>query len=964
MSVLPRMLWFCLSSCLVAAAAEGPPPDYDAGSFVRGLARIGYTDLAELQLKRFETDPNLPEAQKASLATARGEIALARADRLQGEERLEVLSNAFSAAQLYAVQKQGTKEGAAAQDVLDALATKLSESYVQAVEQEDNPTKAAARREEATQFLTKEFNRNDEEYRELEKKDPRTPDEDVAMMNKAYSLPRILLQQSRLLDSKAPEKPVKLKDAIAELEKFQLNFGSVVMSYQALTLLGLTYKELATTHQALGQNDDAKKAFDDALSAFGDAIALKDSYVDDNGNLSLDEIARDIIASATMEKVKLLRDLQRYPDAIQAVDDLMTWAPELKTERAGLSAQLLKLESLRDMGKNDDALQLANRISEADRGGAIGGRAQAILSEMIAGGSTKVGGDMLAKAGDRAFKNGNYAEAFAIYRKAVRVAGDAKARAKLLLQMGLCQSQIGNLEEAAVAYEASSALSTSDESADAAYNAALVYSKLSGKSKLPFYRKRYDTALRDLSSRFGSNPRASNAQYLVAANLESEGKLQDAASAYLLVSEKATRYELALYQAGDCYVQISADAKTKPEDKQSALLNAEKALNQCLGKLRDRRKAAGDKLDENLLNVDYGARKLLARIYLATKPPRVAEVNQLLESVDKDFAGDPVKIAGAKVLAVQAMIFDGKLGDAITLLGELMQRAPKDSGVVETSRNLAAALDTALDANKWNDAKVSVDAARLACAQCYRHFAVQQAADPKDRRRVEEAGDRIYFMALKIAGIPEKDESFARIKPYRVVNTAPFEWAIDAYTAAEENETDADKKLQLNLRIGRAAGLIRRFDLVQQAYSAVFTDEPVFNPLTRGLDQTAVQRRPLLVAILLENAYANIQLATGTATKSLCDQAVDWLRAVNPAVKPAGAGKSGADADDSLFWVARTLLIEGMIKRGQSGDYQAAERLLNDTRRNYPELDGGKHGAQEKIAALEKELGKLLGRPK
>src|SRR5262245_28298819 len=94
-----------LSICLAAATAEGPPPGYDAGSFVRELARHGYNDLAELQLKRFEADGSLSSKEKEGLGVARSQIAVAKAAQLTGKEKIEALVDAYSAAQLYAVQK-------------------------------------------------------------------------------------------------------------------------------------------------------------------------------------------------------------------------------------------------------------------------------------------------------------------------------------------------------------------------------------------------------------------------------------------------------------------------------------------------------------------------------------------------------------------------------------------------------------------------------------------------------------------------------------------------------------------------------------------------------------------------------------------------------------------------------------------------------------------------------------------
>src|SRR5262249_35250944 len=156
-------------------------------------------------------------------------------------------------------------------------------------------------------------------------------------------------------------------------------------------------------------------------------------------------------------------------------------------------------------------------------------------------------------------------------------------------------------------------------------------------------------------------------QYLVGSKLERAGRLDEAAKAYLAVPENASRYEAAQYQAGDCYVQMTTDAKAKKEDQDTYRKNAEEALKRCLARIADKRKAGP--IDENLTGVDYSARTLLGRLYLTSKPPRTAEVLSLLDSVDKDFADDPARLTGAKVLTVQGMLQEKKLGEAAELMG-------------------------------------------------------------------------------------------------------------------------------------------------------------------------------------------------------------------------------------------------------------------------------------------------------
>src|SRR5262245_57990465 len=114
--------------CLSAVAAEGPPPDYDAGSFIRGLARHGYSDLADWQLKRYEADGTLSAKEKESLGAARGQIALTKANQLTGKDKVMALVDAYSGAQLEAVQKQGTPAGEAAEIVVDQIGETLAES--------------------------------------------------------------------------------------------------------------------------------------------------------------------------------------------------------------------------------------------------------------------------------------------------------------------------------------------------------------------------------------------------------------------------------------------------------------------------------------------------------------------------------------------------------------------------------------------------------------------------------------------------------------------------------------------------------------------------------------------------------------------------------------------------------------------------------------------------------------------
>jgi hypothetical protein len=934
-----------LLMCAWVVTPDGPPPGYDAGSFVRELARRGYSDLAEMQLKRYEADANLSAKDKESLTVARSQIAISKAGQLTGKEKIAALLDAYSAAQLQAVQKQDTPEGEMAEEVVDQIGETLAETYVQSVLTAANPTEATAMRAEAIDFLTKEANRNYDDVSDLKKKaqggNP-TPQQETALMLKRYAVPRLYWQQARLLEDTAPDKAVKLKDALAQLQEFQLDYSNVLMGYQAYNLMGQVFREL-------GKIDP--KNNDEALSAFGDAINLRDAYQAPGGLFNLDEEAARIVALGSMEKARILQEQKKYDEAIKVIDELLATVPEMKATRQGLNAQVVKLEALKEAGKTDEAMKLANVIADADRGGPAGNAAQRILSEFVAGGGAKLDTRTLEVAAARAIKIGEFGQAFVIYRNALRMTRDPKQRSNFLLQMGRCQQQLGNLEEAALAYDTGAMASTDEEAADSAYNAALIYSKLSGQTGSPFYDKRAENGLRLLSSRFPNSPRAASAQYLVGAKLERAGKLEEAAKAYLGVPEKASRYEAAQYQAGDCYVQLATDQKTKPEDKATYLKSAEDALKNCLARIQEKRKAGP--IDENLSGVDYSARTLLGRIYLAAKPPKTAEVLALLDSVDKDFADDPARLTGAKVLSVQGMIQEGKLAEATELMGVLIQRAPKDPGVIDTARSLAIALDGVVSVDKptWTDKKMSLESARLACAQFYRHYCTKPAKDAKDRRRLEEAADRIEAIGMKLGGLDEKDDTFARLKPYQIANPQPFEWAIDSYSKIEQEESDSDARIQLNLKIGRASGLLKRYLEAVQAYERLFAEDPILN-VDGSVDNAALQRKRYLLKALVELGFGYTQLAT---TKQMGAQALKYLKAVKPYAKPT-------KDDEQLFWVTRVCEIEAYVKRGDPKDYQTADVLWNDLQRAGPEFDGNKYGAADKMKELRKQLDGLLGK--
>src|SRR5262245_66081880 len=93
-----------LLMCAWVVTSDGPPPGYDAGSFVRELARRGYSDLAEVQLKKYEADANLSAKDKESLTVDRSQIAITKAGQLTGEAKIAALVDAYSAAQLQAEQ--------------------------------------------------------------------------------------------------------------------------------------------------------------------------------------------------------------------------------------------------------------------------------------------------------------------------------------------------------------------------------------------------------------------------------------------------------------------------------------------------------------------------------------------------------------------------------------------------------------------------------------------------------------------------------------------------------------------------------------------------------------------------------------------------------------------------------------------------------------------------------------------
>jgi hypothetical protein len=269
--------------------------------------------------------------------------------------------------------------------------------------------------------------------------------------------------------------------------------------------------------------------------------------------------------------------------------------------------------------------------------------------------------------------------------------------AYLLIGGIFLQRGMGWAYEAVLAYDtAAERWPRAEKAPEAVYQAMLLYMRLNGDDRRPWYKKRADERLKTLAAQYPTHARAQYAQLAEGTDLEREGKFLDAARLYEQIQPGTASFLEAQFRAGNAYFRHAftlCQAKKEGEAKQY-IQQAETLLKKAQTDL-DAAVSGTMDLDaqSRYSSSAFQARAALAQLYLMECVNKPGEVKKVLDGVDERYGDDAEKVSMAWTFRISALEKQGKLDEAVALLDTLVKRSPESRAIGTAAGLIARALD-------------------------------------------------------------------------------------------------------------------------------------------------------------------------------------------------------------------------------------------------------------------------------
>jgi tetratricopeptide (TPR) repeat protein len=265
----------------------------------------------------------------------------------------------------------------------------------------------------------------------------------------------------------ASDREFRLEQAIEMVDEFLWEVGEDSLVYYSATY------EMARAYAKLGELDDARELLENVLE-----LGLPFFWEDKEQNIVI--ITNDQFSPAMRQIIGALfdsvwgylalldADAGNLSAASDRIDAMLAEHAEKQVpmRREGHEVLLTWAKKLSDLGKTDEASQLALRVAEEGDGTPAGGRAKVFLSSLITSGSVVIDSpDALMSAADGFNKEKNYSQAAFYFERTASTADTPELRRTYAFEAWInagraLRNQSRHLE-AAVAFE--QALDTATE---------------------------------------------------------------------------------------------------------------------------------------------------------------------------------------------------------------------------------------------------------------------------------------------------------------------------------------------------------------------------------------------------------------------------------------------------------------------------------------------------------------------
>ncbi len=895
----------------------------DDGEFARQLYSKGWTDLAQGVGKAMDVLEKDPKTDPMSVLEVRAvgldiKLDLARRET-DPVKRKQSIAEVIAAKEQIVADFPRSPIGRNTRDNLPDAFRQLGEALTEALAKSTDAGEQAKLRSEGESAFERsetDLKQRLEDYREKRVDDPAA---DVQYMNALFNLGRTQYFHARFYPAGDQHAEILLGMAITTFEDLGLDYGDRLLNFEAIHHIGLS-------HKLLGKSDDALGDWDYIIDR------LREGFdADARGRVQFPEEVADLVSKVTLQKVQLLAELNRTPEAIAAADDFWTKTVEPESASSGFALLAKKAELQVGAGDTTAAGDTAKRLIDLDPQGPWGNKGRELMVKLIGASSgSKLGPAEILRVAQNLMGDGRLDQSMVAARQALNAAkGNAKEQdigSNAMYLLGQIYRKQGDFYSASLVWDMTfERYPKGEASPDALAGSMDCYLKLNAKEKRPFYKSRAAERGKTLVGTFPNHRAAGSVQLADARALKEEGKFLEAAQSFRSVQPNTPNYPEAQAQAGLCLLREGQNlASEKKVDQAKPLFKeAETVLTKALAEIAS---AKSKSLDQAVLGAlttsEYVALTSLARLYLQDAVAKPDLALKTLEGTDERFSSDSGAIEGIWQIRISALEKLGRTDEAVSLFDGLLAKQTDRSGLSGAAGILARSLDTRAVEMTKTPAKAQAAKESWRKSVAYYRLSVQPMLDDRTKARasqLEPVAKRLLELGMQFNGVPEEVTSFvAWDAPAKLADSETWESSATIYATVIELDP---ANYRARIRLGRVLGFLKEWKNAAGVYAAMFEQQALVRPDKQGFDIQVVQNMEGLLDAYLEWGVCEAQ--TGVAEKDAGRQS-----------RASGIFDLlvlGTTSGSPLWWNAKYRQIQTLFERGM---YEPADVAMRNLERS------------------------------
>ncbi|MBI1850762.1 MAG: hypothetical protein HYR85_10500 [Planctomycetes bacterium] len=450
-----RSLGLALAILAGSTVARAGESDY---TFAIGLAKRGYFDLGEQVLKDMAAKPNATPADKVLARLGQAGIMRQAAEKeLDDKKKVDKLREAVK---IYGDTIKGLEAAnpqywSAVFEYADCLQF-IAQTIAEQIKDMTDKSQKKSLQSEGLQALDNAGKQLDAIADHFEKDRTTNPDSENQWKKAKYYRAINYYFQAQVYDRGSLERENTLKRGAEAIDNllWDLDAETDPVAFYALIYKGKCLGERSLENSSKDDLRGAKTSFEGVT-----VLAEQEANLDHFQNL---------VEGAYDEYAKLLLEWKDYVGCDQFVKEMRKKFGKRPVQGPGWEAECSQADALHQLGKDEEALTVAKRVSEEAKGTTAGKHANEILAKLVkasggaGGGSSEASLGVLISAARGLFDAGKYDEALTVYQQAavkIEKPDDQKTHGGATWNaIGKCFVRLGRQQEAGIAFLEGAAL--------------------------------------------------------------------------------------------------------------------------------------------------------------------------------------------------------------------------------------------------------------------------------------------------------------------------------------------------------------------------------------------------------------------------------------------------------------------------------------------------------------------------